>query len=243
MMKRTIIRGLFSVVAALFVVSATAAGKVEVMGDTSHGTVTSTVNGAVITLTVIPAEGYYIRKSDITATKAFMPVAAARRSSVPVADELTLVGADPEDLSQARTYTITLPGEEYDVLLDVKYSTRNTITESMVSLSETVFVYNEKEQSPTVFVRGLTENRDYTVTYGNPNSMATGDYTVTVKGRSAWMGTITRSYKIFAGGKAEVNNSITGGTIATAVDGLTVTLTVMLLPFAFTFGWLKAKVV
>ena len=227
MMKRTIIRGLFSVVAALFVVSATAAGKVEVMGDTSHGTVTSTVDGAVITLTVIPAEGYYIRKSDITATKAFMPMAEApRRSSVPVADELTLVGADPEDLSQARTYTITLPGEEYDVLLDVKYSTRNTITESMVSLSETVFVYNEKEQSPTVFVRGLTENRDYTVTYGNPNSMATGDYTVTVKGRSAWMGTITRSYKIFAGGKAEVNNSITGGTIATAVDGLTVTLTV-----------------
>ena len=226
MMKRTFIRGLFSVVAALFVVSATAAGKVEVMGDTTHGTVTSTAEGAIITVTVTPAEGYYIRKSDITATKAFMPVAAPRRSSIPISDELTLVGADPEDLSQARTYTITLPGEEYDVLLDVKYFTRNTITESMVSLSETVFVYNEKEQRPTVFVSGLTENKDYTVTYSNPNSLATGDYTVTVKGRSAWMGTITRSYKIFAGGKAEVNNSITGGTIATAVDGLTVTLTV-----------------
>ena len=165
MMKRTFIRGLFSVVAALFVASATAAGKVEVTGDTSHGTVTSTTEGVLVTVTVTPAEGYYIRKSDITATKAFMPVAAApRRSSVPVADELTLVGADPEDLSQARTYTITLPGEEYDVLLDVRYFNRNAITESMVSLSETVFVYNGKEQRPTVFVRGLTENKDYTLT-------------------------------------------------------------------------------
>ncbi len=227
MMKRTFIRGLFSVVAALFVASATAAGKVEVTGDTSHGTVTSTTEGVLVTVTVTPAEGYYIRKSDITATKAFMPVAAApRRSSVPVADELTLVGADPEDLSQARTYTITLPGEEYDVLLDVRYFNRNAITESMVSLSETVFVYNGKEQRPTVFVRGLTENKDYTLTYSNLNSQETGEYTVTVKGRSAWSGTITRTYKIFAGGKVEVNNSITGGTIATAIDGLTVTLTV-----------------
>jgi hypothetical protein len=226
MMKRTFIRGLFSVVAALFVVSATAAGKVEVIGDTSHGTVTSTANGAVVTVTITPAEGYYLRKSDITATKSFMPMAAPRRSSIPIADELTLVGADPEDLSQTRSYTITLPGEEYDVLLDVKYFTRNAITESMVSLSETVFVYNEQIQRPTVIVRGLTENKDYTVIYSNPNSLATGDYTVTVKGRSAWSGTITRTYKIFAGGKAEVNNSITGGTIATAVDGLTVTLTV-----------------
>ena len=212
--------------AALFSLSVAAAGKVEVIGDTSHGTVTSTANGAVVTVTITPAEGYYIRKSDITATKTFMPMAAPRRSSVPIADELTLVGADPEDLSQARTYTITLPSEEYDILLDVKYFTRNAITESMVSLSETVFVYNEKVQCPTVFVRGLTENKDYTLSYSNPNSLETGEYTVTVKGISAWKGTITRTYKIFAGGKAEVNNNITGGTIATAVDGLTVTLTV-----------------
>jgi hypothetical protein len=215
------------VAAALFVASATAAGKVEVIGDTSHGTVTSEINGAVVALTVTPADGYFIRKSDITVSKTFMPTfAARRRTGVPIDDKLTLAGNDPEDLSQPRTYTVTMPGEEYNLLVDVTYTNRQTITEQMVKLSETVFVYNEREQRPTVFIDGLTENKDYTLTYSNPNSLETGEYTVTVKGCSVWMGTITRTYKIFAGGKAEVNNNITGGTIATAVDGLTVTLTV-----------------
>ena len=227
MMKRTFIRGLFSVVAALFALSAAAAGKVEVTGDTSHGMVTSEVNGAVVALTVTPADGYFIRKSDIKVSKTFMPTSAfSRGAGIPIDDNLTLAGNDPDDLSQPRTYTVTMPGEEYDLLVEVSYTSRQAITERMVTLSETVFVYNEMEQRPAVFVSGLTEGKDYTLTYSNPNSRATGEYTVTVKGCSGWSGTITRTYKIFAGGKAEVNNSITGGTIATAVDGLTVTLTV-----------------
>ena len=141
-------------------------------------------------------------------------------------DDLALVGNDPDDLSQPRTYTVTLPGEEYDILLDVKYTQKQTVTEGMVSLSETVFVYNEQVQRPVVSVQGLMENRDYMVTYSNPASKEADTYTVTVTGYSMWAGTITRSYKIFRGGKAEVNNSLNGGTIATAVDGLTVTLTV-----------------
>ena len=232
MTRQSIIR-YWAVAAVLsWALSTLAAGKVEVTGDTSHGTVTSKADGAVVTLTVTPQAGYYIRKSNIKATRTFMPTANASRAnrgavnSIPVPDELTLVGNDPDDLSQSRTYTVTLPGEEYDILLDMQYSQQQAVTESMVRLSETVFVYNEQTQRPVVSVQGLSENRDYKVTYSNPTSHEAGTYTVTVTGYSTWSGTITRSYKIFRGGKAEVNNSLKGGTIATAVDGLTVTLTV-----------------
>ncbi len=232
-MTRQSIMRYFVVAAVLsWTLSTFAGGKVEVTGDTSHGTVTSKADGAVVTLTVTPQEGYYIRKSDIKATRTFMPTANARSAnrnainSVPIPDDLTLAGNDPDDLSQPRTYTVTLPGEEYDILLDVKYSQKQTVTESMVSLSETVFVYNEQVQRPVVNVQGLIESRDYMVTYSNPTSKEADTYTVTVTGYSTWAGNITRSYKIFRGGKAEVNNSLNGGTIATAVDGLTVTLTV-----------------
>ena len=223
-----ILRNLLLVAVVLCTLSAAAAGKVEVTGDTSHGTVQSSVQGAVVTLIVTPAQGYYIRKSDITASKSFMPVPEGRRMAkgIPVSDELTLVGNDPDDLSLSRTYTVTLPGEEYDVLLDVQYSQRRQITEQMLSLSETLFVYNEQVQRPTVFVDGLTEGVDYDVTYSDPASVTSGTYTLTVQGRSTWVGTFERSYKIFSGGKAEVKKDIKGGIIATAIDGLTLTLTV-----------------
>ncbi len=232
MTRQSIMRYFVVAAVLLWTLSTIAGGKVEVTGDTSHGTVTSKADGAVVTLTVTPQAGYYIRKSDIKATRTFMPTANARstnraaRNSIPMPDDLALVGNDPDDLSQPRTYTVTLPGEEYDILLDVKYTQKQAITEGMVSLSETVFVYNEQVQRPVVSVQGLMENRDYMVTYSNPASKEADTYTVTVTGYSMWAGTITRSYKIFRGGKAEVNNSLNGGTIATAVDGLTVTLTV-----------------
>ncbi len=226
MTRRVILKSISAVVALLFSWSAAAAVKVEVLSDVSRGTVTSSVDGTVVTLTIAPAEGYYVSKNDISTVKTFMPTMAPRRSPVPIADELTLVGNDPDDLSQPRSYTVTLPGEEYGLLVNIRYAERQRITEQMVRLSETLFVYNEKEQRPTVIIDGLTEGRDFTVQYAEPTSVAAGTYTLTVTGRSTWTGSVTRTYKIFAGGKAEVNNSIAGGTIATAVDGLTVTLTV-----------------
>lgn len=228
MIRRMILRNLFLVAAVLWTMGAAAAGKVEVTGDTSHGTVQTSVQGPVVTLMVTPAEGYYIRKSDITASKSFMPMPEARRKSkgVPVSDDLKLVGNDPDDLSQPRTYTVTMPGEEYDVLLDVQFTERQRITEQMVTLSETLFVYNEQEQRPKVLVAGLQEGVDFSVTYAEPTSVTSGTYTLTVAGRSTWQGAVERTYKVFAGGKAEVNKNITGGIIATSVEGLKLTLTV-----------------
>ena len=107
----------------LFGVSAYAGGKVEVADDVSNGTITGQVNGTQVTLTVTPDPGYYIRKTDIIAEKTFMPLAASRRS-IPMNDRLEIVGDDPDDLSQPRTYTVTLPSEEYDVLVHANFQLR-----------------------------------------------------------------------------------------------------------------------
>ena len=98
----------------LFGVSAFAGGKVEVADDVSNGTITGQANGTIVTLTVTPDPGYYIRKSDIVAEKTIMPVASSRRA-FPLTDQLEIVGEDPEDLTQQRIYTVTLPSEEYDI--------------------------------------------------------------------------------------------------------------------------------
>ena len=111
---------------ALFVLlgmSAFAGGKVEVADDVSNGTITGQVNGTIVTLTVTPDPGYYIRKTDLVAEKTFMPLARSKRA-VPLADQLEIVGDDPEDLSQQRTYTVTLPSEEYDVLVHANFQAR-----------------------------------------------------------------------------------------------------------------------
>ena len=140
-MKQFIKNSLCLTLLALCGVSVFAGGKVEVADDVSNGTITGQVSGTQVTLTVTPAEGFYIRKADLVAEKTFMPVAASR-STVPMADQLTIEGEDPADLSQQRTYTVTLPSEEYDVLVHANFTQRTMITREMVTVSETRFVYN-----------------------------------------------------------------------------------------------------
>lgn len=205
--------------------SAYAGGKVEVADDASNGTVTGLVNGTTVTLTVTPAPGYYIRKSDLVAEKTFMPLAASRRS-VPLADRLEIVGDDPEDLSLQRTYTMTLPSEEYDVLVHASFTNRTKIDKVQVSLSETRFVYNAGVQRPVVSVNGLVEGRDYEVVYSAPASTEAGNYSLTVNGLSTYQGSFSYNYLIQRGGIVEVNSGIQHGTVMASVDQLTVTVTV-----------------
>jgi len=122
-MKQFIRRYISMALFVLFGVSAFAGGKVEVADDVSNGTITGQANGTIVTLTVTPDPGYYIRKSDIVAEKTIMPVASSRRA-FPLTDQLEIVGEDPEDLSQQRVYTVTLPSEEYDVLVHANFQLR-----------------------------------------------------------------------------------------------------------------------
>ena len=122
-MKQFIRRYISMALFLLLGVSAFAGGKVEVADDVSNGTITGQANGTIVTLTVTPDPGYYIRKSDIVAEKTIMPVASSRKA-FPLTDQLEIVGEDPEDLTQQRIYTVTLPSEEYDILVHANFQLR-----------------------------------------------------------------------------------------------------------------------
>lgn len=79
-------------------------GTVVVSGyDTSAGDVS-----VVVTITVSPAEGYKIAKSDILVVST-VPASGTREGSPSIADNLQLNGNDPENLSDKRDYTFTVP--------------------------------------------------------------------------------------------------------------------------------------
>jgi hypothetical protein len=73
-------------------------------------------HSVVVTLTVTPDPGYYIRKGDITVQLVRDPAAGSRADSeVPMGDAVVLSyngddKADAEDLTLAREYTFTVPG-------------------------------------------------------------------------------------------------------------------------------------
>ncbi len=226
-MTITLRRLLCTVLMIATTIACFASGKIEVNPDIVGGTVTGSMNGLVATIVVKPDAEHYFRRDGLVAEKTFMPVMAANsRCRVPVAGELTVVGDDPDDLSLERTYTITMPSAEYDLYIDAEFLSRTVITESMVTLSDTKFVYSGSVQRPMVSVAGLTEGRDYTVTYSPPQSIEAGDYTVTVSGCSTYSGTVTQTYIIYRGGNVVVNPYIEDGEVVTSVDGLTVTITV-----------------
>ena len=78
-------------------------GTVVVSGyDTSAGD-----GSVVVTITVSPAEGYKIAKSDILVVST-VPASGTREGSPSIADNLQLKGEDPENLSDKRDYTFTV---------------------------------------------------------------------------------------------------------------------------------------
>ena len=72
-------------------------------------------HSVVVTLTVTPDPGYYIRKGDITVQLVRDPAASTRDDEIPVGNTVVLsyndnADADAEDLTLAREYTFTVPG-------------------------------------------------------------------------------------------------------------------------------------
>lgn len=87
---------------------------------------TAPAAGATVTLTVTPAEGYKIAKSDIVAEATINPGSAQlprpKDAGPNVGMILELQGDDPADLSAERTYTFTMPEEPYNVLVTANFS-------------------------------------------------------------------------------------------------------------------------
>ena len=153
-----------------------------VIATPQNGTIVATepdANG-VVTLTVTPAEGYYIRMSDITVQKTVDPSVLAARSMVPVAQALTLSGDDPAALSAERQYTFTLPSG-YGAYVTATFTKCTT-----PSLSDSIEGWKYGEEANTPQVSGNVGNADVTYTYATKGSnefsatvpTAAGNYTV-----------------------------------------------------------------
>ena len=158
-----------------------AASKVEI-AEMTNGTITSNLSGQTCTLTVTPASGYYIRKSDITVQKTVDPSAGRTRGTdIPVDNSvLQLSGDDPTALSEARSYTFTIP-EGYDAYVTATFTACTAVT---LTVSIDGWTYNETAKSPSV--TGNTGNATVTYTYATKGSTsfsdtkptAAGEYTV-----------------------------------------------------------------
>ena len=92
-------------------------GTVVVSGyDTSAGD-----GSVIVTITVSPAEGYKIAKSDILVVST-VPASGTREGSPSIADNLQLKGEDPENLSDKRDYTFTVPSGQGAWVKEAKFS-------------------------------------------------------------------------------------------------------------------------
>ena len=155
-----------------------AASKVEIAG-TTNGTITSSLSGQTCTLTVTPASGYYIRKSDITVQKTVV-FGSRTRGDIPVADNLTLSGDDPAALSAVRTYTFVIP-EGYNAYVTATFTACTAVT---LTASIEGWTFGETAKTPSV--TGNTGNATVAYTYATKGSTsfsatvptAAGNYTL-----------------------------------------------------------------
>ena len=106
-MKRMMILALLTVVS----VGLKAQDVKVVISDFTGGTVeTKAIDGQTVTITVTPAEGYFIAKSDIEVIAVKDPASATRgEESIAIGSALELKGDDPEDLTVARDYAFEVP--------------------------------------------------------------------------------------------------------------------------------------
>ena len=106
-MKRMMILALLTVVS----VGLKAQDVKVVISDFTGGTVeTKAIDGQTVTITVTPAEGYFIAKSDIEVIAVKDPASATRgEESIAIGSALELKGEDPEDLTVARDYAFEVP--------------------------------------------------------------------------------------------------------------------------------------
>ena len=119
-------------------------------------------HSVVVTLTVTPDPGYYIRKGDITVQLVRDPAAGSRADSeVPKGDAVVLSyngddKADAEDLTLAREYTFTVPGGLNAYVSNAEFQSTASIGVEGANVSCS---YDEK--STTITITGEGATRDF----------------------------------------------------------------------------------
>lgn len=119
-------------------------------------------HSVVVTLTVTPDPGYYIRKGDITVQLVRDPAAGTRDDKeVPMGDAVVLSykgddKADAEDLTLAREYTFTVPGGLNAYVSKAEFQSTASIGVEGASVS-----WSYDETSTTITITGEGATRDF----------------------------------------------------------------------------------
>lgn len=208
MMKYT-----FAIVTLLLVsLGAKADGKITVNGTvvydvqgtsqnaytSTEGTVSASIdNSRLVTLTITPAEGYFVMKDNISAVKTIDGSYAQTRTPG-VNTPLDITGDDIVIGPTAKTYTFTMPDNAYDVEVTVNFQAIIDITNASITLSETSYTYDGTEKKPSVSsvkLSGAELNATYyTIDYSNNTNAGTA--TVTVTGSGIYKNAATATFTI-----------------------------------------------
>ncbi len=186
----------------------------------NSGSVTYAVSNGVCTLTVVPADGYYLTVDNLKAVATLDGGAVQspqRRIDVVDGTELEVIPETGDDPSAETTYTIVMPEDaNLNVEVTAEFQARTSIEGATVTVvvPEGGIIYNGEEQKPAIASVVLTTGEtltsaDYTVTYAN--NINVGDNAeVTVTGQGKYKGSATGKFAI---GKADLS-MVTIGAIA-----------------------------
>lgn len=179
----------------------------------TEGTVSAVVaeNTMTCTLTVTPAEGYFVAKDNITAIKTTDGGNAQTRTPdfntpIEISGDEIAIGPD------GKNFTFQVPSQtEYDVEVTVNFQATIDIKDAVITLSESTYTYDGTEKKPTVTSVKLNDAElnatYYAVSYSN-NTNA-GDATVTVTGSGIYKNAATKTFTI---GKGTITLSYSAAT-------------------------------
>lgn len=151
----------------------------------------------LVTLTITPAEGFYITKEYITAIKTIRGDYAQTRTpdfNTPIA----ITGDDIVIGPDGKTFTFTKPDWEYDVEITIDFQAVIDITSATITLSETSYTYDGTEKKPgvsSVKLSGAELNATY-YTIGYSNNTNAGTATVTVTGNGIYKNAASTTFTI-----------------------------------------------
>lgn len=210
---KQMIKYTFAIVTMLLVsLGAKADGKITVNGTvvydvqgtsqnaytSTEGTVSASIdNSRLVTLTITPAEGYFVMKDNISAVKTIDGSNAQTRTPG-VSTPLDITGDDVVIGPTAKTYTFTMPDNAYDVEVTVDFLAIIDITNASITLSETSYTYDGTEKKPSVSsvkLSGAELNATY-YTIGYSNNTNAGTATVTVTGSGIYKNAAIATFTI-----------------------------------------------
>ncbi len=213
-MKHHLNRALSVVALLMLSLSTWASGEVTIsVVPANAGTVTSAISDGVCTLTVTPAQGYYLTAANLQAVTILNGEAMqAPRRAIPINDGALAISATNADAdpSGVTTYTFTMPDENFTVEVTAEFQRRISISDATITLAQSSYTYDGTAKEPAVSEvmvgnTALTAN-DYTVSYSDNINIGTSA-TVTLTGQGMYLGTATTTFTISA--KAITSDMIT----------------------------------